>query len=77
MSKPKLTVVENPKPVKVLQVFEDSEIGGYCRGFVVREIEIDEDLLKKHGKIVSETVPDKLSNCLNALSNKAQDFLGL
>ena len=64
--------------VKVLFIYEEkAPEGGFARAFGINEIEISEDILKKHGKIVSKTMPDIYQTFLSNIEKKAREFFDI
>jgi len=64
--------------VKVLLIYEEkSEGGGFARAFGIDEIEISEDMLKKHGKVVNKSQPDIYQTFLSNIEKKAREFFGI
>ena len=64
--------------VNVLYVYEEKEDqGGFARAFGIDQYEIDDAILKKHGKLVSKSNPDILSTFLHNIERKARDIFGI
>lgn len=62
---------------KVLLISEEKGGGGFARAFGIEEIEIDDAILKKHGKVISKSEPDIFSTFLINFERKAREIFGI
>jgi hypothetical protein len=63
---------------KVLLIYEEkAESGGFARSFGIQEIEIDDAILKKHGKVLSKSEPDIFPSFLRSVERKARELFGI
>lgn len=61
------------RPVRAFVVYKEPG-GEWAQSFGIQEYEIDVDLLKKNGVLVSTTQPDLMQICLNNLERKIRGF---
>lgn len=75
MAKPEVKKPEETQ--RIFLVYKGDTGGEYASGFIVEELDLNKDLITKHGKSISKSEPDLFRNCLNTIEWKVRSALGL